>query len=528
MLSEHHGGSPTTAYQCNNLDIDIQASQKISVKKLIALLVAAGVIGFPASTWYFGRQAQAMSTQLTSTVTAAIPYVSVVSNDYQKGFFKSTQTLKLRPALPGFDAKPEHEISVVNVIEHGPLPGFKGVGAARITHSVVLPPEAQKAVAAVYGQQSPINAVTVMNIAGGGTTTLSSPKVSGKTPEGTFAFQGLDGVVKFSSGMQSFNYSVSAPGLEYSDAKQGKLTLGALAMTGAQTKVAGTEQLYVGKQESTVTGVDVINAGKPTLSMKQIRYAVDSSNAEKDFMNGSGKLNAASIKAGELDLGTFDYEFSMQKLHVASLDALSKSIQATVSKASADAANSAGSTAKPGGVNPMQSAMGMNNDMLAALKQHLPELSKHQPSFTLDKLRIGTDKDLAMASASVRLLPIAATDLDNPMALIPKLDASLNVELSDSFLNLLAGTAASRIGGGAMDNAAVQGQMTPEMQAAFEAQKAQQAAQTKQMVDAQLQGAVAEGYIIRGVGKVSAQLTLKAGQLLVNGRPMGPNMAQPK
>jgi Bacterial protein of unknown function (DUF945) len=126
----------------------------------------------------------------------------------------------------------------------------------------------------------------------------------------------------------------------------------------------------------------------------------------------------------------------------------------------------------------------------------------------------------------LRLLPVAATDLDNPMSLIPKLDASLNIELSDSFLTLLTGTAASRMGG-APDPASL-AQLPPELRASAEAQQAQQALQAKQMVDAQLEGAIAQGYLIRGVGKVSAQLTLKGGQLLVNGRAVGPNLAQMK
>jgi uncharacterized protein YdgA (DUF945 family) len=532
MLTEHVVKSSTGIDCVSKFKLINETNRGDFVKKLLAILVGLGVVGYPAATLYFGAQAGKQAQQLTDALSQTVPYVTVASSDYKNGFLSSTQTIKLRPALPGLDAKPEHEITIQNVIEHGPFPGLTSVGAARITHNVIWPADVKAQLAKVWGEKAPLTMVTHMSIGGGGTTTFTSPAANGKADQGTFAFQGLDGAMNFNPGFEKIDYTVSSPGFTASGDNKEKLTIGKIAINGAQTKLAGTERLYVGKQVMSIGGFDVAAEGKPGLSIKQIDYSADTESKEANFVNGSGKLLGSGLKFDNTDWGELEYAFSMQKIHAPSLEGLTKSLQAGMQKAAAaaqppGAAGAAGATGATGGAagsapSALAGVAATNDAMLAAFKQHLPELSKHAPTFTLEKLRFGNAKDFAQLNATVRLLPIVAADLDNPMAMIPKVDAAMNVELSESFVGLLAGTAASRMGADPQMAAA---QMTPELKAQM---KTQMEAQTKQMVDTQLGALVQEGYIARTGGKVTAQITLKGGQLLVNGKPVGAGLLPQK
>jgi uncharacterized protein YdgA (DUF945 family) len=468
------------------------------MKKIIAILVAAGVIGVPAATWHFGNQAEASAQGFANIFSRAAPYVTVAGTEYKKGFFSSTQTIRLRGGMPGADAKGDQEIVIENVIDHGPLPGFSGVGAARITHNVIWPAAVKAELAKVWGDKAPLSAVTSMSMGGGGTTTFTSPAANGKNEDLTFAFQGLNGTMNFSSGFDKFDYVIGSEGATFEDKKGEKLTVGKLSGNGAQTKMAGTENIYLGKQMVSFAGMDATKAGKPAFSLKQVDYNAETTSTEANFVNATGKLSGNAFRVEDNDFGDLEYTFTMQKLHAPSLDALNKSIQAEMNKVAASGTAAAGKSDEAG------------KAMLNALKLHLPEISKHSPMINIDKMRIGNAKDYGQLNATVRLMPMLAADFDNPMALLPKVDAAMNIELSESAVALLAGKASGAMG---MDPS-MAAQMTPQ-------QKAQMEAQTKSMVDQQLAGAVQQGYIVRTGGKVSAQITLKQGAVMVNGKPIG-------
>jgi uncharacterized protein YdgA (DUF945 family) len=472
------------------------------MKKIVALLVAAGVIGWPAATWFYGQRAQASAEQMSAAVTQSVPYISVVSSEYNKGFLNSTQTIRLRPAFPGLADDKLPELVIENKIQHGPFPGFAGIGSARITHNVVWPPEVKAQLTKLWGQAEPLAIVTHMGLGGGGATTFKSPAATGKFDATNVVFQGLDGVMNFTSGFQKIDYTITLPGATLDDGAS-KAVVGRIASNGAHTKLVGTEKLYIGKQQSSIASLDVMSNGQAAATVKQIDYVVDTTSPEANFVNATGKLTGASLKFGATDMGTLDYTYSMSKLHAPTVEALTKSIQIEMEKLGK----------APAGGKP---ATDPNAAMLNAFKQHLPELSKHVPKFNIDKLRIGTAADFAQLDLAMFLKPIAAAELDNPMSIIPKIDASMNIELSNSMLAMLSGQAGARMAGQA--DPAMLAQLPPESRAQAEAQMK---AQAKELVDQQLDTLVQQGYVIRGVGKVSAQIALKEGKLTVNGKQVG-------
>jgi uncharacterized protein YdgA (DUF945 family) len=485
------------------------------MKKIVVLLVAAGLIAWPAATWFYGGRAQANAEKMSAAITQSVPYISVISSEYNKGFLNATQTIRLRPALPGFANDKLPELVIENKIEHGPFPGFSGVGAARITHNVVWPPEVKAQLTKLWGQAEPLAIVTQMGLGGGGSTTFKSPPATGKFENTNVAFQGLDGVMNFTAGFQQIDYNIALPGATLDDGSS-KAVLGRIASNGAHAKLAGTEKLYIGKQQMSMAGLDVTTKGQPAANIKQIDYVAETTSPEANFVSATGKLTGAALKLGATDMGALDYSFSMSKLHAPTVEALTKSIQVEMEKlgkaaTSADATKGAGAATDP------------NAAMLNAFKQHLPELSKHVPKFNIEKMRVGTATNYAQLDAAMFLKPVVAAELDDPMSIIPKIDASMNIELSDSMLAMLAGQAGSTMAGQA--DPAMLAQLPADARAQAEAQMKDQA---KAMVDQQLDAMVQQGYVIRGVGKVSAQIALKEGKLTVNGKQVGQGLLPTK
>ncbi|MGL4230373.1 MAG: YdgA family protein [Casimicrobium sp.] len=478
------------------------------MKKLIAALVGALVIGWPAATWFYGGRAQASAEQLATAVTQAIPYVTVSSNDYKKGFLNSTQTLTLRPVFAGVGDKALPELTIKNTIEHGPFPGFKSVGSARIKHEIVWSPEMKAELAKLWGQQEPLTAVTQMSLGGGGTTTFKSPAANGKVDKANIAFQGIDGVMNFTSGFQKIDYSISAPGATV-DEGETKFAIGKIAANGAHTKVAGTEKIYIGKQSAGLASLSLAAKGQSPFTMGAIDYVTETSAPETNLLSGTGKFAGKSLKYGDMDLGAIDYSYSMSKLHAPTLELFAKDMQAEINKMTAAATKST----------PTQPSRS-DAAMLKVMQKHLPELSRHVPKFNFDNLRIGNDKDYAQLNGMLVLKPLTPVEAGSALTILPKVDASFNVELSDSLLALLANTAGSRMG-----DQATLAQMPPEQRAQMQKQME---AQAKMMVDEQLSQLMQQGYIIRGVGKVSAQIALKEGNLTVNGKAVGQGLLPSK
>jgi uncharacterized protein YdgA (DUF945 family) len=479
------------------------------MKKIIAVLIGVGVLaGWPAATWFYGSRAQESAEQFATAINQAVPYVTLANTSYEKGFLNSTQTLTLRPVFGGLGDKPLPEVTIKNTIEHGPFPGFSSLGAARIKHEIVWPPETKAELAKLWGQQEPLTAVTQMSLGGGGTTMFKSPAANAKLEKANVAFQGFDGVMNFTTGFNQIDYTFAAPGATVDDGES-KIVLGKIAANGVHTKVAGTEKIYIGKQNTSLASFDMNAKGQSALTIGAIDYAVETSAPEANLLSGSGKFTGKSLKYGTTDLGAIDYSYSMSKLHAPTLELLAKDMQAEINKMTSATTKGTAMQMSPA-----------DNAVLKAVQKHLPELSKHVPKFNFDNLRIGTAKDYVQVNGMALLKPITQAEAANPMTILPKVDASFNVELSDSLIAMLANTASSRM----MDPAAL-AQMSPEQRTQMQTQAEMQ---TKMMVDEQLSQLVQQGYITRGMGKVSSQVALKDGKLTVNGKDVGQGLLPTK
>jgi uncharacterized protein YdgA (DUF945 family) len=467
----------------------------------IAAIAAGALLAWGGGTWFYGQRAQSESDQLPKQFAAAAPYLAMTSSAYEAGFLKSTQTVKFKLQIPMLEQLSEGEFILQNVIEHGPFPGFSGVGAARITHNMIYPPQAEKIIKDLWGDKAPFTSVTRMGLGGGGTSTFSSPAFSKSFKDDgediTVAFKGLDGKVDFTSGYKSLDYSFGGAGLDFVGTDKSNIKFGALSFIGKQTKLDGSESIYLGTQKFNIAGVEAIGDGKPLFTLQKVDYNIDMTSADKDFIDMSAQVLASGLKAADTDFGNVEYSLSAKRMHAPSLEKFSNALKAQAA---------AVQTAAVPGAKTADNYKAINDQFTKAAKEAIPEFTKHNPSLVIDRIRVGTDKAFAQITGKLNSLPLVAQELDNPKAFVAKLTAVANVEISDDFL------------------ATVKSLIWRQMQAdpSFKDMpldlKKEMEKQANDGVDQQLAQVVQQGYLKREAGKHTLQLTLDKSKAQLNGR----------
>jgi uncharacterized protein YdgA (DUF945 family) len=148
----------------------------------------------------------------------------------------------------------------------------------------------------------------------------------------------------------------------------------------------------------------------------------------------------------------------------------------------------------------------INDQFLKAAKDVVPEFTKHNPSIVIDRIRVGTDKAFAQITGKLNSQPLAAQDLDNPKAIVAKLTAVANVEISDDLLT----TVKSLIWRQMQADPSFK-DMPPEMKKEMEKQAGEG-------VDQQIAQGVQQGYLKREAGKHTLQFTLDKSKAQLNGK----------
>jgi uncharacterized protein YdgA (DUF945 family) len=311
------------------------------------------------------------------------------------------------------------------------------------------------------------------------------------------AFKGLDGKVDFTSGYKSLDYSFGGAGLDFVGTDKSNIKFGALSFIGKQTKLDGSESIYLGTQKFNIAGVEAIGDGKPLFTLQKVDYNIDMTSADKDFIDMSAQVLASGLKAADTDFGNVEYSLSAKRMHAPSLEKFSNALKAQAA---------AVQTAAVPGAKTADNYKAINDQFTKAAKEAIPEFTKHNPSLVIDRIRVGTDKAFAQITGKLNSLPLVAQELDNPKAFVAKLTAVANVEISDDFL------------------ATVKSLIWRQMQAdpSFKDMpldlKKEMEKQANDGVDQQLAQVVQQGYLKREAGKHTLQLTLDKSKAQLNGR----------
>ena len=483
-------------------------------KVTVAAAAVAAVLaaGYPASSWYLGKQIEATHAEIDAKI-AAIPYLKLVRHDYQRNLFGADEVMTIEiPAtlfrMPVAQDKPAEtdetqpeatpaplpplRLTAKTSIQHGPFPGFKTFGAGSASTVIEFDEPLQKKVAEAFGGRPALDIQTLYDFLGGGQGTLKSPPfkivVPGQTQDGQaiLSGDGLEMVVDFTRHMEQYAMRGSAPRFELGEPNGPRMTMTGLRMESRQQRMfADDPLLYSGSQQFSLAEIS-IDPGQENgqkIGLKELKYDVQVP-ASGDFIDIIARMGAGTVQIGEQNYGPASYDFSLKHLHARKLMVLNRSFMGLYTKPE------------------MLQDQAQMMQALAPMKDQFVALLLDNPVLSLDRISFRMPEGEAKISASVRLVDVKAEDFANPMLLPAKIDAAADIALPAKLMATLAGG---------------------------KAESEEEAQLSKQMAEQSIDNIVRQGYATLDGGLLKSRITFKAGQLLVNDKPFNPMaMMQPQ
>jgi len=467
--------------------------------KTLALVVVLLVVGYAVATYHHASKAEAAALHWSQRLSQAGPYLKVTSSDYQRGFLRSTQiiTIELGPAPDKSGKMPS--ITLRNVIYHGPLPGFASLGIARIDHALVFDEATAKELAKAFGDVPPLSAVTTLSLGGEGTTRITGAPASYKSDDGSFAWQGLTGTIRFAKDLSTYSAEITAPGVQVSGKDGSSGELKALSLKVSQARMAGTENIYLGPMSLAIEAFSVAKNGKPEFDMKNVAMSSEVSSKNPEFVDIVGRLAAGEARTTAFNATNVEYAFSLTHVHAPSLDKLSKAMQEAQQATAARGAQGAGAA-------PAEMAKAA---MMQAATTHGLALLQHEPVFAIERIGFVSKEGETKVTGSARLVGVSEADLQNPFGLIVKVQAEATIKVAEAII------------GSFMADAPLKALKAQGREPSAE-EIAQVTAQSRLAFEEKLADLVNQGFVLRQSGILSSKLDFRAGEFTVNGKPFNP------
>ncbi len=491
-------------------------------KALSAVLVAACLgAGYTGASWYFGKQTEATLSAQYDKLLEKTPYVKILQRDYQRGVFKSTETVTLEivmePSLSKVLAATDDQstesksltLMVHSDITHGPIPDLSAVAAAATTTEVKLTDDAAAEFFEQLAGKTLFTQQMLIHFDGSSHASFSSPELALTMPDFsgsetdmavTLDWQGVSGEMDISADMEQLTLNAMAPHVNFTDDEGGKIHVSGIQLSSVQEKLyQDFDSLYAGNQHITIDEVSVATPEHPQtpVVIKQIAYDVDLAK-EGDFLNVLERLGMEKLQFGQNGVGPIHFDISFKHLHGRTFAEFSQALvglDAELSKFADDQST-------------------FDETLMPVIKAHGQRLLDHNPEIHLDRVSFATGSGEALLTGQVRMdaLNIDAA-MENPFLVLSSLVARGEFTLDENMvLDLLRNPPQSELLGNTDEDAAAQVTANAQMMAE---QFQQQVAMFTDM-----------GYVTREGSLLKTQVSFEAGQLLVNGQPFMP-MAQP-
>ena len=466
----------------------------MKIRNLALVLIFLLAAAYAGATWHFSNKAADALEAWPQKIAQRAPMVSVVNSEYRKGFLSSTQTITLQgPAAPGAGAP--QQVTLRNVIQHGPFPGFNSVGTARIEHELVFDPATAAELAKVFGGQPVLQATTLVDFVGGGTTDLKGAPATYRAGTESVAWQGFTGKVRFARDAAAYSIDLTAPGLAFTGKDGASGELKALTLKTDQTRMANTESVYLGKVAMGIASFAMNKDGKPVFELKDVAANSEVTSKATDLIDVTAAATAAEVRTPGFEATKAEYAFSFKHLHAPTLDRISKASQEMNEKLAAHK-----------GSNPAD-VIAMQPGMMEMWTSNGIALLKYEPVIAIDRVGFVTKDGATTIAGNARVVGVTDADLKAPLGMLAKIQAEASLSIAEPVAAALFTESRAKA-----LQAAGAPQMSPEALAEF-------VAQARQAFDAQLAGLVEAGYVIRDNGVLTSKIAFNGGQVTVNGKP---------
>lgn len=479
--------------------------------RTVAALVAAVILGYPASSWFLGRQVHStLDTQYEKLRN--YPLIQVKERKVDSGVFESLEVVTFE-VMPGIadavnksiqkraeqqmeaesvgregEAQDQEQgvvtapatmpepmaplrFTVRTVFKHGPLPGLTGVGAAKAHSELVLDAPRHPMITTLYGDKVPLTVDTDFGFTGGGHQVVLSPAVDSTLEnKNKISWGELRIEIDFSRGMADYTMTGGLPffKLQSSD-NTGTVSATALLMEAKQKRLFEDDDFtYTGPARITLETLNVANPAGVAFSVEKLAITSDSS-SQGDFLDVKAGYSLQKLTVGPEVIGPSQIDIGMRHFHARALSDINKEYMKMFN-------------------NPSLFSEGAAPDpvIFKAMANPARTILESSPEIAIDKLEVALPQGKMTGQVVVRMPNAKIGDLsvaaENPlvlMGLVSAVEVDGKVAIPEALLLAAA-----------KDRA----EMVPAM--------------------------VSEGYIVQENGVISTSFKYATGQLTVNGKPV--------
>ena len=452
------------------------------------LLVGGGVVSslialYAGATAWSGKQAEVRYREYLGRIQAEAPFLRVAAQSYRHGFFTATGSTTYEIGCAPAAGGTAPTIVIASTVHHGPF-ADGSVGAAVVDTQISLGGSEGARLSASFGGP-PVSVRTVVAFGGNATSTIKSSAAKIPLSDGVeLDWQGLAGTIESGIGTTPFAYHLTSPGLALADTAHGfSARIAGFDVQATGAFIGGASRLSTGKVQGTAQAVE-LSAAMPLpsggtkavkVSMTGLRFDSEASISGELMTLASGFSGAALVDETRID--RFDMKASMKRLHAPTYERMLNRL-----------ANSAPGCAPAG----KETTPAM---LIESLDADLMALARFDPEIALDKLTIDHAGGHGEFSYSFGLSGVTAADAELPrLALLTtrgRAKASMRVPMA--WLRKLSQEGSARLEGSVPPAAAL---------------------------DAFIDGAVGEGYLVRDGDDVRSSVDFSAGSLTVNGKAL--------
>jgi uncharacterized protein YdgA (DUF945 family) len=503
------------------------------MKKIIVVVVVLALL-LGVAPWGIGQLAEKRVNAGLDQLVQQAPYLTIVDRKWTRGWFRSEQEVTFEvlgpltralnagsalvgtkqpdaapdtapqvssapvenPAAPtaaastapgdtapadGNAAKPlvpPLRFSVRNEILHGPVLWPAGLGIARVNSKLVLSDEIRKKIVEVFGTDEPLRISTRVGFFGGGTTRFAGDgrTVKLKDKPTSISYDDFKLDIGYSKNFDSLDADGKLPRFEVDDTGKGEsAVIKDIYLAGNTERVQG--DIYDGGFKFGIGEMRVVASDKAETLIEGVHYVVDSK-VNGEFMDVQAKLGSGKVRTKELadlkfDIDEIHYDFSLHRLHIATLQKLAAAMKKVYSQ-------------------PLNDSAELNAAFTGPFKQYGLQLLQHDPEYVIDRMGIVTPEGEGVIKGVLRLKGVTEADFagDSAKGLLAKLEADLTIEIAQKLIEKIPN---GNTGAGA---------------------------------------AIDQGYARREGDKIVSHIEFKQGSLKINDKPvpipgLGPPTAQP-
>jgi len=496
------------------------------MKKILIALTVLG-IAYGCAAWTTGRIAERQMDSELARLKGLLPNLKITEDQHTRGVFGSTRVTTVDVAalfnsgdcaapeasgdhagLPPAMGKPPVEpiqVTVKQVITHGPLPGFGLPAAAAVRYEWRVNGQP-------LGKQPGVQAegdLPVLRLRYGftGNSHIAVSGGAGKlvyeAEDGsalTLAWPSLTVSGSSKSDLSAVDYEARLPELVATfttpKGEAATINLKGLGFNGdLHYPVAGNLFVSTGRESVSLANLAIARNGKTVFEAEGLD-GKGSSTLNEGLMDSSSQLALTSVKMGGEVAGPLHLDFTLARFDAIAYGAMVQSLMS----------NDLGQCPTPE----------KTAAFVAQFTRQLPALLRSGPQLQVDRLSVGYEGQEARLSGKLSLSTATAEQLENFTDLLPRISARLDIAVPDALLKALA---IKRISGQmAGETAATEGGTSPDGPTPEQRAEAEGVAQA--MVAQQVEQALAQNWIVRSQNGIASSVEYRDGKVVLNGQPL--------